>query len=93
MIVADVTMYTPCSSGSVMANGQRTSWGSAAVNGLPLGTRIKFKHRIFGRKVFHVRDRGGMPNRYDVDLWTADCTAALRWGRHRLSYRIVGRDR
>lgn len=89
-IAAPVTAYSPCSSGSVMANGQRTSWGSGAVNGLRLGTRIRFAHPVLGRRVFVVRDRGGMASPWAVDVWMADCRAAVRFGRHTRRYRVVG---
>lgn len=90
VIAAPVTAYSPCSSGSVMANGHRTSWGSVAVNGLRLGTRIRFARPVHGRRVFTVRDRGGMPSPWAVDVWMADCRAAVRFGRHVRRYRIVG---
>jgi 3D (Asp-Asp-Asp) domain-containing protein len=90
VITASVTAYSPCSSGSVMANGEHTHWGSVAVNGLRLGTRIRFRHPVRGRRVFTVRDRGGMRGHLDVDVFMPSCSAAVRFGRHRRAYAVVG---
>lgn len=91
VVVAAVTAYSPCSSGSVMANGQPTSWGSVAVNGLRLGTRIRFRQPINGRRNFTVRDRGGMADPRAVDVWMRDCRAAVNFGRHRRGYVVLTR--
>lgn len=90
VVIASVTAYSPCSSGDTMANGQPTSWGSVAVNGLRLGTRIRFRHAIHGRRRFTVRDRGGMPGRMDVDVWMPSCRAAVQFGRRTMAYRVGG---
>jgi 3D (Asp-Asp-Asp) domain-containing protein len=90
VITASVTAYSPCSSGSVMANGHPTSWGSVAVNGLRLGTRIRFRRPIHGRRRFVVRDRGAMPDPWAVDVWMPSCGEAVRFGRHRRAYVVVG---
>jgi 3D (Asp-Asp-Asp) domain-containing protein len=73
-----------------MANGKSTSWGSVANNELRLGTRIRFAHPIHGRRTFTVRDRGGMRGWMAVDIWMADCRAAVEFGRRRVRYRVLG---
>lgn len=89
LIVASATAYSPCSSGTRMADGTATRFGSVAVNGLPLHTRIRLTHPIEGRRTFVVRDRGGMRGRMDVDVWLASCRAAVVFGRRRVAYRVL----
>lgn len=90
VITASVTAYSPCSSGAVMASGQHTYWGAVAVNGLRLGTRIRFRRPVHGRRGFVVRDRGGMRGRMDVDVFMPNCRAAVQFGRHQRAYVVIG---
>lgn len=93
--VASGTSYSPCSSGSVTADGTVLGDGrgadrrTAASNRHPLGTRI----RLIGRQAgpggirrYVIRDRIGHGS--DLDLWTPSCPGAVRFGRRTLSYRI-----
>jgi 3D (Asp-Asp-Asp) domain-containing protein len=89
-IWATATAYSPCSSGHVMADGTATRWGSVANNQLPLGTRIRFARPVHGRRTFTVRDRGGMRGWGAVDIFMGDCRAAVRYGRRRVRYRVLG---
>jgi 3D (Asp-Asp-Asp) domain-containing protein len=92
VFAASSTSYSPCSSGSVMADGTRTRFGSVASNRHPLGTRIRLIGvRFHGRRTFTVRDRIGSGS--ELDFWTASCAAARRWGRRRVRYRVIGGPR
>jgi 3D (Asp-Asp-Asp) domain-containing protein len=86
---AVATSYSPCSSGSTMANGKRTHLGAAASVGLPLGTRIRLVGPSFyGHRLFTIEDTGALaPNQ--LDLWTGDCGRAVRWGRRQVRYIII----
>lgn len=83
------TAYTPCSSGTITADGTRTRPRVAAANHLPLGTRIRLVGRPFlrGMRRFTVHDRGGMPSGH-LDLWTGSCSAGVWWGRRSVRYKI-----
>ena len=76
---ATSTAYSPCSSGTIMADGTPTRPGSAAHNGLALGTRITVRPAPFGRARWTVRDRIGYGT--ELDLWTASCPGAIAYGR------------
>lgn len=89
LITASSTAYSPCSSGTVMANGHRTHWGAVANNHLRLGTRIRFTRPIHGRRVFTVEDRGGMRGWMAVDVFMRDCRAAIRYGRRPARFRVL----
>jgi 3D (Asp-Asp-Asp) domain-containing protein len=93
LIVATSTGYSPCSSGTPMANGEHTRWGSVAVNGLRLGTRIRLTRPVHGRRRFTVRDRGGMPSPMAVDIFFPSCGAAVRYGRRTVRYRVLATRR
>jgi 3D (Asp-Asp-Asp) domain-containing protein len=92
LLTASSTAYSPCSSGAVMADGTRTRFGSVASNDLPLHTRIRFTRPVHGRKTFTVRDTGGMGHGV-IDIWMADCRAAINYGRRRVRFRVVGHGR
>jgi 3D (Asp-Asp-Asp) domain-containing protein len=80
----DATSY--CEHGR-MADGSWTRWGSAAMNGVPLGTRITLTGRSFyGRRRFIVRDRIGWGSR--LDLWAPTCSMSVRWGRRTVNYKL-----
>jgi 3D (Asp-Asp-Asp) domain-containing protein len=83
------TAYSPCSSGSVMADGHRTYFGFGAVasNDLRMHTLIRMRHPIHGRTLFRVRDRIGYGTQLDVFM--PSCRDAVRFGRRRLSFRVV----
>jgi 3D (Asp-Asp-Asp) domain-containing protein len=86
---ASSTAYSPCSSGSIMADGTPTRWGSVASNRLPLHTRIRLQRPVHGRRLFTVRDRGAMAWNV-IDIWMPSCRAAIDYGRRRIRYRVVG---
>jgi 3D (Asp-Asp-Asp) domain-containing protein len=85
---ASSTAYSPCSSGSTMADGTRTRWGSVASNWHALGTRIRLTRPILGRRLFIVRDRIGHGTQ--LDIWMPSCSGAVRYGRRAVSYVVVG---
>jgi 3D (Asp-Asp-Asp) domain-containing protein len=66
----------------ITASGSRVRDGVAAANFLPMGTKFKLPN-LYGDKVFTVEDR--MNARYNetkiIDLWFADRTDALHFGR------------
>ena len=75
----------------VMADGSTTRPRSAAANNLPLGTRIHLTGVAGpgGLRNYTIRDRIGSGS--SLDLWTASCGQAIRWGRKTVSYRVVSR--
>lgn len=82
---ANSTSY--CLSGR-MADGTHTRAGSAASNRHPLGTKIRLtKPGPGGRRTWIVRDRIGHGS--DLDLWQPTCAASRKWGRRKVSYRVV----
>jgi 3D (Asp-Asp-Asp) domain-containing protein len=89
LIAATATAYSPCSSGATMADGTHTRWGSVANNQLPLGTRIRLARPVHGRRVFTVRDRGGMRGWNAVDIFMPDCRAAVRYGRRAIRFWVL----
>lgn len=87
-LFASSTSYCPGSSGSVMADGSRVRFGSAASNRHPLGTRIRLLGASFhGQRTFTIRDRIGSGS--DLDLWSPRCSWSRRWGRRRVRYRVL----
>lgn len=80
------TAYSPCSSGTIMANGQHTHWGAVANNFLPLGTRIRMDHRVRGRRWFTVEDRIGHGSQ--LDIFMPSCAAAIQWGRRQIGFTV-----
>lgn len=74
-----------CLSGR-MADGTFVRPGSAAHNGLPLGTPITVTPAFFGRTKFVVRDRIGHGTQ--LDLWAPSCSVALAWGRRVVQVRV-----
>lgn len=94
--VAQSTAYAPCSSGSIMANGQRVHWGAVANNVLPLGTKIRMERpvrtrrpdgRVVNRRFFRVKDRIGWGSQ--LDIWMPFCQDAIQWGRRTVAFRVV----
>jgi 3D (Asp-Asp-Asp) domain-containing protein len=79
----DTTSY--CLRGT-MADGSYTRPGSAAHNGLALGTRIWVTPAVNGRHRFVVRDRIGYGT--TLDLWAPTCAAAIRFGRRVTRVRV-----
>jgi len=83
---ANATAY--CLRGT-MADGSYTRPGSAAHNGLRLGTRIRLIGRVAGprgRRRYVIRDRIGYGTQ--LDLWTGSCSTAIRWGRRNVRFRL-----
>jgi 3D (Asp-Asp-Asp) domain-containing protein len=79
----DTTSY--CLNGT-MADGTWTRPGSAAHNGLPLGTRITIHPPFLGRSRWVVRDRIGWGT--TLDLWAPSCGVSRQFGRRRVSLRV-----
>lgn len=71
-----------------MADGSYTRWGSAAMNGVRLGARIRLTGRsFFGQRSFTIRDRIGWGS--SLDLWHPSCSASRAWGRRWVSFVFV----
>lgn len=87
MLLADTTAY--CQTGT-MADGSQTRAHTVAMNNLPLGTKIRTKHPIFGMRHFVVRDHIGHGS--EMDVWTSSCAAAWRFGRRTVAYVVTGRE-
>lgn len=83
------TAYSPCSSGSVMADGHRVRWGAVASNTLPMHAVLRFERRLNGRRFFRVQDRGGAIMR--LDIFMPSCSGAIMFGRRTIRYRRVYR--
>jgi hypothetical protein len=87
------TSYSPCSSGATMADGTHTRAGSVAVprlgyrHHLPLGTLIRMRRRVLGRRYYRVRDFIGSGS--ELDVWQASCPGARVFGHRHLVYRVV----
>lgn len=79
----DTTSY--CLNGR-MADGTPTRTGSAAHNGLPLGTRITVDPPFLGRRRWIVRDRIGWGT--TLDLWAPSCALSRAFGRRRVSLTV-----
>ncbi len=64
----------------ITASGARVADGIIATNFLPFNTRVKIP-KLFGNKIFIVKDR--MAKRFSdrVDIWFADRSAALKFGK------------
>lgn len=73
------TNYSPCSSGTIMADGTPVRFGSVAMNTLPLGTRVYLRPGLYGRHRFVVRDRIGWGSQ--LDIWNPSCAGAIAYGR------------
>ena len=87
ILTASSTAYSPCSAGTIMADGTRVRSGSVAMNRHPLGTRIELVGARFeGRRRFTVRDRYGWGT--ELDLWTPSCSGAVAYGRRTVRYRV-----
>ncbi len=71
-----------------MADGSYTRMRSAASNTLRLGTKIRLvgKAGPNGIRLYVIRDRIGYGTQ--LDLWTASCSDAIRFGRRNLRYKI-----
>jgi hypothetical protein len=71
-----------------MADGTYTRSGSAAMNGVRLGARIRLTGRsFFGARTFTIRDRIGYGTR--LDLWAPSCAMSRAWGRRWVSFVFV----
>ena len=86
--VADGTRATSYCLHGRMADGTQTRWGSAAMNGVRLGARIRLTGRSFyGQRTFTIRDRIGYGTR--LDLWHPSCAASRAWGRRWITFVFV----
>lgn len=79
----DTTSY--CLQGR-MADGSWVRPGSAAHNGLPLGTRITITPPAFGRRRWVVRDRIGWGT--TLDLWAPSCSMSIAFGRRTVALSV-----
>lgn len=87
--VVHSTAYTPCSSGTIMADGTRTRLRSVANNFLPLGSKIRLVGRPgpYGLRIFYVRDRIGSGSQ--LDFWVPSCRDGILWGRRIVKFRVL----
>jgi hypothetical protein len=84
---AHSTSYSPCSSGTIMADGTHVRIGSAASNRHPLGTQITLTQPgPGGLRHWTIRDRIGWGS--ELDFWQPSCSGAVTWGRRYVTYRI-----
>lgn len=88
-VEVQATAYSPCSSGTVTASGERVHVGIVAANWLPLGTRIRVWPPAFGRTRYVVEDRSGWGT--SLDIWTPSCSAAWTFGRRLERVEVLGR--
>jgi 3D (Asp-Asp-Asp) domain-containing protein len=86
-VTVQATAYAPCSSGGRTRDGSVPYWGVVASNRHRLGTLLRMDHLVNGRRYFRVRDTGGAS--MQLDVWMASCSAAVQFGRRRVSYRPV----
>lgn len=86
---ADGTAATSYCLHGTMADGTYTRPGSAAMNGVRLGARIRLvgTRSFYGRRSFTIRDRIGYGTR--LDLWHGSCSAARAWGRRWVAFVFV----
>ena len=77
-MIVDVTAYTPHENGSnISASGTRCVEGrTVALNGVPLGTKIKYNGQIFT-----VEDRVAYHG--VMDIFMEDYNGAIQFGRKR----------
>ena len=72
-----------------MANGQRVSQGSVAVDPriIPLGSTID----ILGLGTYTARDTGGLIKNTRLDLWMPSCSQAIKFGRRTVKVRVISK--
>ena len=75
--------------GTRTASGLPPGPGIAAMNTVPLGTRITISPPAFGLRRYIVEDRIGWGT--SLDLYTPSCSAAISYGRRLERIRILGR--
>lgn len=85
--VDGATAYSPCSSGTITATGERTHWGIVASNNLRLGAWIEVERPVRGRRRFRVEDTGSPA--MQLDFWMASCADATNFGRRTVRFRIL----
>lgn len=73
----------------IAADGTRVFDGMVAANFLPFNTKIKIPD-YYGDKVFFVHDR--MAKRFSnrVDIWFAEKSDAIQWGKRTVRIEILG---
>jgi hypothetical protein len=74
-----------------MADGHSTYFGAVASNRHPLGTLLRMRHLVMGKRYFRVRDRIGYGT--ELDIWQSSCQGAINFGRRRLAYQVVTNPR
>jgi 3D (Asp-Asp-Asp) domain-containing protein len=84
--IVEATAYSPCSSGTIMADGHRTYFGAVASNRLPMHTLIRVRRKVHGRRLFRVRDRGSA--RMQLDFFLPNCRDAVEFGRRRIAFQV-----
>ncbi|MFB6212373.1 MAG: hypothetical protein ABEI53_00950 [Candidatus Magasanikbacteria bacterium] len=72
----------------ITASGERVRKGIVATNLLPFGTKIKIP-RLFGDKVFVVKDRMHPRKDNTVDIWMKTTKRALKFGKKYSKIKIV----
>lgn len=82
--VATVTAY--CLRGR-MRDGNYVHRGAVASVSMRLGTHLTFRTRVLGVRRAKVEDTGRLaPGQ--IDVWTASCGDAIRWGRRTVRFRL-----
>lgn len=72
----------------ITAKGTYVRDGIVAANFLPLGTAIKIPE-VYGDKIFIVEDRMNKRYWYNMDIWMADRSSAMKFGRQTMTIEIV----
>ncbi len=83
-ISGNVTCYHE---GSVTSAGNAPYVGEVANNTLPLGTRIKLDHAVFGLRKFVVLDHIGEGS--ELDIYGPSQSACEAFGRQSLGFRVL----
>lgn len=72
----------------IAASGRPPAPGEAAMNGVPLGTRVRIHDGPLAGTVVVVTDRIGHGS--DLDVWFAECAAAVTYGRRIVTVELLG---
>lgn len=78
-------MSSTCySQGSITASGGPVYVGEVANDFLPLGTRIRLDHPVFGLRDFTVEDRIGWGS--ELDIYNPSQQLCLQYGRQQIGF-------
>jgi len=77
-----VTAYSPCSSGTITASGERVRFGDVATRSttIPFGSIVTLRPAAFGRHRFKVEDRMNPSDAASLDVFQPSCSRAIDFG-------------